>query len=52
MKSYLATRPHPVFLMARRPHRQELEALLNAPWAEIQSFSNDYIGALLPAVGR
>lgn len=51
MKSYLASRPGPVFLMARKPQRAELEALAPVE-AGVLTFNDDYLGTLLPASER
>lgn len=51
MNKYLAARSGPVFLMARKPQRAELEALASVA-AEVMTFNDDYIGTLLPALER
>jgi 4-amino-4-deoxy-L-arabinose transferase-like glycosyltransferase len=51
MNRYLAARSGPVFLMARKPQRAELESLAVMD-ADVLTFNDDYIGTLLPALGR
>jgi 4-amino-4-deoxy-L-arabinose transferase-like glycosyltransferase len=52
MNSYLATRPHPVLVLAARPHRAVLEPIAQGRGAPVLDLGSDYVGALLPAVVR
>ena len=49
---YLARRPHPVYLMMRGARRAELEALARPHGGRVDTYPNDYVGALLPARER
>ncbi len=52
MPEHLASRPHPVYLMARGYRRGILEELARPFGGSVQSLGNDYVGTLLPATER